>query len=88
MHAAMDNTPDVVKALLEAGANVKARDKDGMTALTWAALITKIPEVINVLLDAGASVKTKDRNGRKALDFAQRNNKLRKSEVILRLRGR
>ena len=72
---------------LKAGADPNARDSDGMTALMWAACCSKNPNVIAVLVDAGASVRTKDKDGRKALDFARRNNKLKKSEVIGRLRG-
>ena len=45
------------------------------------------PKAVQVLLDGGTNVKTKNNKGRKALDFARRNNKLKKSEAIGRLRG-
>ncbi len=49
----------VIKLLLDAGADVNARDKDGLTPLMWAALLNQNPEVIRILLDAGAVEKPK-----------------------------
>lgn len=46
----------VVKALIAAGANVNARDKDGDTPLTEATYFGEI-DCIRVLIDAGANVK-------------------------------
>ena len=86
MIAAKWNTQEVVKALIDGGADLEIRDNDGMTALMFAAAYGSA-EVVKTLLDAGASVKTKDNEGREALDFARRNNRMRKSEVIGRLRA-
>ena len=70
----------------EAGTDVNATDENGQTPLMFAAM-NNTPEIVKSLLNAGANVKAKDKNGRKALDFARRNNKLKKSDVIGRLRG-
>ena len=56
--------PKIVKALLDAGAEVNAKDSSGMTALDWAVETSTVPEaavaakeVIKTLLDAGADAK-------------------------------
>ena len=45
---------DVTRALLAAGADVRVRDANGWTALTFAAAYNANPEVLRTLLDAGA----------------------------------
>jgi hypothetical protein len=45
-------TPDVVKALLGAGANVNLRSRNGYTALTWAQTRNR-PEIVRLLRRAG-----------------------------------
>ena len=50
IHAAMYDTPENLKVLLDAGADVNARRKDGSTALTHAAGFGT-PENLKVLLD-------------------------------------
>lgn len=52
--AAKNGTPAVITALLEAGADPKARDKDGKTPLHVAAYRTETSRHINALLIAGA----------------------------------
>ncbi len=44
-----------IKALLEAGADVNAKDNDGLTALMWAA-VRGHTETAQALLEAGADV--------------------------------
>ena len=55
-------TPGVVQAMLDSGADVNAKDKDGWTPLLWAAYNGNA-EVISVLLQAGADVNAKKNNG-------------------------
>jgi ankyrin repeat protein len=50
--------PEVIKALLKAGANVNQQEKDGKTPLICAAR-DENPEVITVLLKAGADVNAR-----------------------------
>ncbi|HXL01820.1 MAG TPA: ankyrin repeat domain-containing protein [Candidatus Atribacteria bacterium] len=52
-----------VKKAIEAGANVNARDENGMTPLMHAAGANQNPEVIKVLLEAGAEVNARDEDG-------------------------
>ena len=56
MYAAMYNhTPEVAKALINAGANLNTKDNDGRTALMWAAR-NHNPELLKALVKAGADV--------------------------------
>ncbi|MGA2141981.1 MAG: serine hydrolase [Brevinematales bacterium] len=57
---------DTVKALIAAGADVNAVDKDGWTALMFAVKEGRTDE-IKELIAAGADVKAKDKFGRTAL---------------------
>ncbi len=60
-----------VKTLLAAGADVHAKDKDGLTALMHAA-ISRHTAIVHALLDAGADVNAKSAAGTTALTFAGR----------------
>ncbi len=63
------SVPDIKKMLCEAGAQVDARDIDGMTALQRAAK-NDDPKSIQVLLDAGADVNAQTNYGMTALHYA------------------
>ena len=52
-----DRSLKAVTILLKAGADIGARDKNGMTALMWAAANNQDPQVVAALLKLGASVK-------------------------------
>jgi ankyrin repeat protein len=59
MYAARNGRPEAVKLLVEAGADVNAKEKlRGTTALMWA-VEQKHPEAVGVLLAAGADVAAK-----------------------------
>ncbi len=60
MHAVANNgNPEVIKLLLDAGANVNDSNVYKRQALMWAVRFTHNPEVIKLLLDAGADVNAK-----------------------------
>ena len=54
--AAKNSNPDVVKALISAGAKVNAKTKDGLTPLYYAARFNSNPDVVKALVNAGAEV--------------------------------
>lgn len=68
---AVDNNPETIPLLLNAGANVNAVDKMGGTALMDAAI--HHPESIPLLLDAGAKVNIANQDGYTALLYAAKN---------------
>ncbi|GHS97345.1 hypothetical protein AGMMS50276_17250 [Synergistales bacterium] len=55
----LNGTPQKVEAAIKGGADVNARDKDGYTALTYAARSNLNPEVIALLLKNGADINVK-----------------------------
>ena len=71
MYAALcDANPDVITALLKAGAAINARANAGSTALMWAPISNPNPEVTTVLLKADADVNARDMNCVTALMWA------------------
>ncbi len=60
---------DIVKFLLEKGADINKTDKDGWTALHWAAW-SGMGNIVDLLLNSNANVNTLDKNGQSALMVA------------------
>ena len=65
--AAMANAPRLIAALVEAGADIEARDRDGLTPLHAA---TNSPVAIAALLEAGAELEARNRFGQTPLAYA------------------
>jgi len=65
----------VVKVLLEKGAKINARDRDGDTALTVASGggVVKT-DIVTLLIEKGADMKIKNNRGETALMVAKRCN--------------
>lgn len=78
--AVKDGDVPAVRALIKSGADVRAPEGDGATALHWAAHRDSI-ELVRVLLDAGASVRAANDLGVTPLHLASANG----NAVLMRL---
>ena len=70
-----------IQPLLDKGANIEARNNDGLTALIVAA-VSGQTETVRLLLDKGANIEAKNSNGDTALIFAAYNSR---TDVMLLL---
>jgi hypothetical protein len=85
MGATPYGSPDLIRVLLDAHANVNARDVAGLTPLMFSvASENQDPAVVKMLLAAGADMKAKSTTGESALDWAR---KYGSPEVIKLLNG-
>lgn len=70
--AARYHNPDFMKLLLDAGADVEQKTKDGYTPLMLALYNDKNSrDLVKLLLDAGANAKVKNNDGKTALDLTK-----------------
>jgi peptidoglycan/LPS O-acetylase OafA/YrhL len=68
--AALEGRAEIVELLIEAGADVNAKNRDGATPLHAAAFMGQL-EVAQLLLENGADISAKTYNGDTPLDSAQ-----------------
>ena len=66
--------PEKVRQLIQDGADVNAKDKDGATPLMLAAKINFNPEVLMALIEAGADLNAKNKDGWTSLMVAAQYN--------------
>ena len=86
MYAAQRNAnPEALRTLLDAGANLEARDEFGRTPLMLAAARNSNPKVVQLLLDAGTDATATDQEGRRAIDYARENEHLLGTDAYWRL---
>ena len=78
--AESNSNPAVIELLVQAGADVNERTRDGTTPLHAAAGGNSNPAVIELLVRLGADVNALDKAGNTPLHYAARNN--RNPEVI------
>lgn len=70
MNAVKNGNDWEIRSLLKSNADVNLRDKDGWTALMYAARYQNNLKMITLLLDSGADASTKNRYGATALQIA------------------
>jgi uncharacterized protein len=68
MYAALVGSPQIIRLLIDHGAQVNASNRFGATALMWASSRT---ENVRTLLECGADVKARTSNGGTALVVAR-----------------
>ncbi|MYJ60601.1 MAG: hypothetical protein F4094_09080 [Synechococcus sp. SB0672_bin_6] len=86
LHSAAHNeNPEIVKLVLDTGADIEARDSIGRTPLHDAVWFNKNSEVVKVLLDAGANMKAKTRDGKLSIDLIEEDSPLYETDVYWRL---
>lgn len=73
-----------MSVLLEAGADLNARDEVGQTPL-HAAAGSETPAVVNALLEAGADANARDGSNKTPFDFAKGNSAIKGTDVYWRL---
>jgi uncharacterized protein len=66
IEAAKKGNANTVRALLDRGADVNAKNKDGFTVL----MVAGNAEIVRLLIDKGADVNAKDNSGRTASGLA------------------
>ena len=72
------------EVILDAGADVNARNETGLTALMAAAKNSN-PLTVEALLNAGADITLINEDGKTAWDFAQDNRRLKGTDAYLML---
>ena len=72
-----------VEKCVQGGADLEARDKNGLTPLHWAAAFNDDPDVIARLVEVGADPEARSENGSTPLHYAGRHNE--NPDVITRL---
>ncbi|MCB1143104.1 MAG: ankyrin repeat domain-containing protein [Leptospiraceae bacterium] len=83
MVASKEGDLQLVKLLIDRGANVNATTPDGHTALMYASY-NRYPEIVKVLIEHGANVNAKSIQGHTALSEIDDSHK---EEIILLLKG-
>jgi ankyrin repeat protein len=81
--AAMYNRIEAVEFLLRAGADLEARDEEGLTALQHSIERCDSTDVTELLVSAGANISTRDREGLTPLMRAARRGTLASLKIIL-----
>ncbi len=77
LNAARYNAPpEIIKYLIELGADVNARDENYMTPIMWASFDNANMKTLELLVKSGAKINARARNGRSAIyyAFATKNN--------------
>ena len=83
--AIASETPAIITALIDAGADLNARTESGATPLHAAANNSETPAIITVLIDAGADVNARTKDGKRPIDYARENEALAGSDAYWQL---
>jgi len=76
-----DGLLNEVRLLIEFGADVNAKDKNGDTSLIWASYYG-YEDIVKLLIGAGVNANAKNKNGSTALRWAYENNQKNIIELL------
>lgn len=87
MYAVMENKIPMVKLLIKAGADINAKNENGVTPLIVAVARSDNYDcdIIETLLKAGA-IDIRDKYGETAFDYAKKNSYIKKSSIFWKLK--
>jgi len=80
--ACVKNQPNIVKLLIEAGANVNAKNDDNFTSLMFTSY-NGYEEIVKLLIDTGANVSAQDKRKYTALIYATQANKIKIVKLLI-----
>merc|ERR1719225_2367207 len=71
LHVAVyDGNLEIVKVLVQKGANINAKDDDGFSPLHIAVYIENL-KILKILIQSGAQLNAKDKKNKTPLDYAR-----------------
>jgi uncharacterized protein len=73
-----------VVALIEGGADIELKDRDGRTPLINAVSVDYYLPLIEYLLEKGANINAQDKAGWSALHFCAQNNRIELAEFLIK----
>ena len=80
--AVASNSPAVVVAMIDHGADVRAKSKNGNTLLHWAAR-NDAAEIAKMLIDRGANIEAKNKGGRTPLHWTAETNAAAVAKLLI-----
>ena len=82
-YAVMAKNSEIIKFLIEKGADINAPDKGGQTSLMYAVQNNFI-DIANLLIEKDANIDAQDNNGQTVLMFAIANNHLDSTRLLIK----
>ena len=79
----MTGSRDDIELAVKNGANVNAKNEDGLTALMLAASLKHNPDVIAVLIENGSELEAKDEDGKTSLFYAVNTSNVEGTKTLL-----
>jgi len=77
-----NNKPEIIKKLIDAGAEINAKDRGGKTALMYACVLRSATESVELLLESGADVNIESWHGDTAYSIASAINNVVALELL------
>jgi ankyrin repeat protein len=85
--AAASGDTDMIRLLVNSGADVRMRNKDGMELIHWAVYYCPHSETIKLLYEVGANIHAQNADGMTAMHLAAQGNKVETMKYLNRQMG-